>query len=91
MVKEAYLTIELPKFIWVTEVTFNKNDFVNNKVNALIILDATGMTTVDDVYSSLIMKQNVNCLTIYDKNERLFKNLILTLPSSFNSFNGNLR
>ncbi len=90
-IKQAYLTKDLPKFIWVTEVTNNKNDFLNNKVNSLIILDATGMTTEMDVYSSLILKQNANILTIFDQKERLFKNYsITTLPSVFESFQGNL-
>lgn len=90
-VKEAYLTIELPKFIWVTEVTYGKTDFLNKKVNALILLDATGMTNEMDVYSSLIMKQNGGILTVFDQNDRLFKNYSLTtLPSAFESFSGNL-
>ena len=89
--KEAYLTIELPKFIWVTEVTYDKTDFLNKKVTALILLDATGMTNEMDVYSSLIMKQNGGILTVFDQNDRLIKNYSLTtLPSAFESFSGNL-
>lgn len=89
--KEAYLTISLPKFIWVTEVTYSDNDFINNKVNGLILLDATGMTNEMDVYSSLIMKQSGGILTIFDQNNRLFKNYRLSaLPMAFESFSGNL-
>ena len=89
--KEAYLTISLPKFIWVTEVTYNKDDFLNNKVNGLILLDATGTTNEMDVYSSLIMKQSGGTLTIFNQNERLFKDYkLMTLPAAFESFNGNL-
>jgi len=90
-IKQAYLTKDLPKFIWVTEVTYSKMDFLNNKVNGLILLDATGMTTEKDVYSSLILKQNAGILTIFDQKERLFKNYrITTLPLAFESFQGNL-
>lgn len=91
LMKEVYLSINLPKFIWVTEVTYNKAEFLDSKVNALIILDATGITNELDVYSSLIMKQNNGTLTIYDQKERLFKDYKLEiLPSSFDSFSGNL-
>lgn len=89
--RESYLSINLPKFIWVTEVTYSTADFVNNKVNAFILLDATGMTTEKDVYSSLIMKQGGNILTIFDQKDRLFKNFsIPSLPASFESFPGNI-
>ena len=90
-VKASYLTIDLPKFIWVTEVTYSEVDFLNKKVNALILLDATGITTEEDVYSSLIMKQNAGVLTIFNRTTRLFINLSFkTLPSVFESFPGNL-
>ncbi len=90
-IKEAYLTIGLPKFIWVTEVTYTKADFLNKKVNGLILLDATGMTNSMDVYSSLIAKQNKGILTIFDQKARLFKDIQLaSLPGMFESFTGNL-
>ncbi len=89
--REAYLAIDLPKFIWVTEVTYTKADFLNKKVNGLIILDATGFTNEMDVYSSLIMKQNCGVLTIFDHKARLFKDYRLSLlPKAFESFSGNL-
>lgn len=91
IIKEVYLTISLPKFIWVTEVTYSNVDFLNKKVNGLILLDATGITNEMDVYSSLIMKQSGGVLTIFDQNERLFKDYKLTiLPMAFDSFSGNL-
>lgn len=90
-IKGSYLTTDLPKFIWVTEVTYTEADFLNKKVNALILLDATGITTEGDVYSSLILKQNAGVLTIFDRKNRLFNNFsISTLPSAFQSFPGNL-
>ena len=90
-VKEAFLSLCLPKFIWVTEVTYSKSDFLSKKVNGLILLDATGMTNKTDVYSSLILKQNAGVLTIFDENKRSFIDIKLaTLPSAFESFSGNL-
>lgn len=90
-IKEAYLTVNLPKFIWVTEVSFNHTNFLSKKVNALIILDATGVTNEMDIYSSLILKQNGHHITIFDSKSRLLVNNILTmLPLDFESFQGNL-
>ena len=90
-IKEAYLTVNLPKFIWVTEVSFNQESFLRNEVNALIILDATGITNEMDIYSSLILKQNGNQITIFDSKLRtLVNNNITTLPVAFKSFQGNL-
>ncbi len=87
--KLAYLSIDLPKFIWVTEVS-SRTDFDNSKVNSLILLDATSTYTNGDPYSSLIFKQNQNKITIYDKKMRGLRNLSVTLPAKFESFKGNL-
>ena len=87
--KLAYLRIDLPKFIWVTEVA-SRSDFDSNKVNSLILLDATSTLTARDPYASLIFKQNLNKITIYDKKSRSLQNLIVSLPAKFESFNGNL-
>lgn len=87
--KLAYLMIDLPKFIWVTEVS-SRADFDNNKVNSLILLDATSTLTAGDPYASLIFKQNKNNITIYDKSSRSLQNLVVSLPTKFESYNGNL-
>ena len=87
--KLAYLRIDLPKFIWVTEVA-TRSDFIINKVNSFILLDATSTLTAGDPYASLIFKQNRNQITIYDKKSRNLQNLLVSLPSKFESFNGNL-
>ena len=90
-VKASYLTKDFPKFIWVTEVTYNQQDFLNKKVNALILLDATGISTEEDVYSCLILKQNAGVLTIFDRDKRLLSDMtIKSLPLAFESFQGNL-
>lgn len=88
--KIAYLKIEMPKFIWVTEVSSQK-DFLQSKVNSLVILDATSPASSDNPYASLILKQNNNVLTIYDENSCSFNDAALPLPASFESFNHNLR
>lgn len=87
--KIAYLKIEMPKFIWVTEVSSHA-DFLLKKVNSLVILDATSPASLDDPYESLILKQNNNVVTIYDENTRSFSDVAMTLPARFESFNHNL-
>lgn len=87
--KLAYLRIVLPKFIWVTEVS-SRIDFDSNKVNSLILLDATSTLTPGDVYASLILKQNNNQLTLFNKTSRSFQNINVLMPPRFESFNGNL-
>ncbi len=87
--KLAYLSVDLPKFIWVTEVS-SRSDFDASKVNSLILLDATSTYSNGDPYASLIFKQNCNQITIYDKKMRSLRNLVVPLPPKFESFNGNL-
>ena len=89
-VKIAYLKLDMPKFIWVTEVS-TATDFRQSKVNSLIILDATSPSAPDNPYASLILKQNNNVLTIYDENTRSFNDAVMPLPARFESFNHNLR
>ena len=89
LLKLAYLRIDLPKFIWVTEVS-NRNDFNLGKANSIILLDATSTLTTGDPYASLIFKQNNNFITIYDKKSRNLRNLFVNLPAKFESYNGNL-
>ena len=88
--KIAYLKLEMPKFIWVTEVS-SRADFVLKKVNSLIILDATSPSSTYNPYASLILKQNNNVLTIYDEISRSFSDAQISLPAKFESFDHNLR
>ena len=88
--KMAYLQLEMPKFIWVTEVSTGE-DFLSKKVNSLIILDATCPFSSDNPYASLILKQNNNVLTIYNEITHSFNDAVMTLPAKFESFNHNLR
>lgn len=89
--KMALLLRDLPKFIWITEITYNQMDFINEKVNAIIVLDATGITTADDPFLSLIFILGSGKLTIFNAEKHLFENFLLTLPTIFDSFDGNLK
>lgn len=87
--KIAYLKLEMPKFIWVTEVS-SQADFLQSKVNSLVILDATSPASLDNPYASLILKQHNNVVTFYDENSHSFSDAVMTLPARFESFNHNL-
>ncbi len=86
--KKILLQIPLPKFVWVSEIS-DKDQFLSNKVNHLILLDATGG------------KRNVNLCNIlfilskstrygYDEETKNLKKYTTKFPDSFNCFNGNL-
>lgn len=88
--KLIYLQIDMPKFVWVTEIS-DKSSFLNNNVNSLILLDATGSNIDNERYSSLLFYQTKGIGTFFNKNKRWFENIPLSLPSLFESFNDNLK
>lgn len=88
--KSVYLQIDMPKFVWVTEIS-DKDSFLNNKVNCLILLDATGSNIDNEGYSSLLFYQKRDVGTFFNKKNRWFENISLSLPSLFEAFNDNLK
>ena len=88
--KLVYLQIDMPKFVWVTEIS-DKKSFLNNKVNCLILLDATGSNIDNEGYSSLLFYQKRDVGTFFNKKNRWFENIPLSLPSLFEAFNDNLK
>ena len=88
--KQAYLQIEMPKFVWVTEVS-TQFQFQNDKVNAIILLDATGNKSGYNDLSQLIFMQYSSNGIVYNKIKRVFEKFSLVLPSEFEAFNGNLK
>lgn len=88
--KVVYLQIDMPKFVWVTEIS-DRTSFLNNKVNSLILLDATGSNIDNEGYSSLLFYQTNGVGTFFNKKNRWFENIPLSLPSVFEAFNDNLK
>lgn len=88
--KEAYLQIDMPKFVWVTEIS-SKEEFLSNKFSGLILLDATGSNIDNEGYSSLLFYQINGEATFFNKNTRWFEKMSLSLPEKIQSFNGNLK
>lgn len=89
-IKQVYLHIDMPKFVWVTEIS-DKNSFCNNKVNGLILLDATGSKLDNEGYSSLLFYQYDGIGTFFNKEIMWFENYSLSLPKNFESFSENLK
>lgn len=88
--RQEYLQIELPKFVWVTEIS-TPNQFLHNKVNSIILLDATGNKSAYEDLSLLIFMQNAQNGVVFNRNSRFFENFSLPLPHEFTAFKGNLK
>ena len=88
--KQAYLQIEMPKFVWVTEVS-TPEQFVKGLANAIILLDATGNNSVYTDLSQLIFLQFAGKGYIFNSSKRIFENFSLPLQPEFMAFKGNLK
>lgn len=80
--------IHFPKFIWITEIS-EYNDFLNEKVNGFILLDATEPLT--NTFTSLIYACYADYNIFLDQQNSEIQMKQLSLCSKFNSFNRNLR
>ena len=89
--KQFYLQLDMPKFIWITEIS-NKESFYKNKVNGLIILDATGSNIDNEGYSALLFMQKDGIGTFYNQDIGWFEDVTkLNFQSEFESFRNNLK
>ena len=84
--KELLLSMNLPKFVWVSEIA-DVGDFQNKIAGGLIVLDATEPTQTIDI-PLLLAVLNSNGF-IYQKNK--FKKLSLADPLKLESYNKNIR
>ena len=88
--KQAYLQIDMPKFVWVTEVSTHQQ-LVDNKVNALVLLDATGNKSGYKDLSQLIFIQYSGIGYVYNKTNKTFDKIALPMQLEFMAFKGNLK
>lgn len=89
--KWKLLQINMPKFVWVTEIS-SHSDFLDGYVNDLIILDATGSSIVDDSYASLLYFQKQGNGTCFDESISWFKEMNKnSFPKKFKAFSENLQ
>ena len=88
--RQQYLQIELPKFVWVTEVS-TPDQFTQNRTNSIILLDATGNKSSYADLSQLIFMQNAQNGYYFNGSSRLFEKISLPLQPEFMAFMGNLK
>lgn len=88
--KQAYLQIELPKFVWVTEIS-TRDQLLRQKVNSIILLDATGNKSDYTDLSLLIFIQFGGKGYVFNGLKRIFENFSLPLQLEFMAFKGNLK
>lgn len=82
--KQAFVELDMPKFIWVTEISDDVS-FEASQVNDIILMDAT--SGKQDMYNSIIIKTKDGDADIYDKQSHNFKTLPFKFSQNFNSFN----
>lgn len=88
--KQALLQIEMPKFVWVTEIATQAQMSVG-KANAVILLDATGNKSCYIDLSQLIFLQFAGIGYVFNVSTRKFENFSLPLQPEFMAFKGNLK
>lgn len=82
--KQAFVEIDMPKFIWVTEIS-NINSFKSQKVNDILLMDAT--SGLQNMYDAIIFKTKDGAADIYDENVHDFVTLPIDFLQEFKSFN----
>lgn len=88
--KETLLQIEMPKFVWVTEIA-TMAQVTAGRVGALILLDATGNKSDYTDLSQLIFLQNAGIGYIFNSSTKRIEKLSLPLQPEFMAFKGNLK
>ena len=86
--KLALLQIELPKFVWVTELS-TLEEFKDKKANSLILLDATGSKVYYMLKNIIFLLSKRYIYKVMDNNNA--KVILSSFPESFESFCGNLK
>jgi hypothetical protein len=79
---------ELPKFIWVTEVS-SLDDRKRNHINGAIILDATGSNI--EYLESFVMAYYEGVIYKFSKKDNLISKYLISLPQKYKVFEGNLK
>ena len=87
--KKALLQIEMPKFVWITELS-TIDELNDNKINTLLILDATGSKT-SNIYDNIILLFTEGIYYRYDYKDKVFRGYQTSFPKTFDAFKGNLK
>lgn len=89
MMKQKLLTLDMAKFIWVTEYA-NVHSFCNEKANGIILMDATGHIDTEDV-SSIILYQKGTSVFVYNQKTKTHHEFENFMSTYFNTFKNNLK
>lgn len=87
--KQMLLTLDVAKFIWVTEYA-NMNSFCADKANGIILIDATGHIDTDD-NSSIILYQKGTSAFVYNQRTKTHHEYENLMATKFNTFKTNLK
>ncbi len=88
--KGALLTLDMAKFVWVTEIA-DKESFLDYKANGIILIDATGYIIDDNYLPSVLFVQVGQDGYIYDEEDRNLIKYSFGLSTEFKSFRNNLK
>lgn len=86
----ALLQIDLPKFVWVTELS-TIDEFEKDMVNSLLLIDATGNSQVNVLGNIIFLISNRYFYTYDPQNHKMIGNLVEAIPQNFEAFPGNLK
>ena len=86
----ALLQIDLPKFVWVTELS-TIDEFENDQVNSLLLIDATGNSMVNVLGNIIFLISNRYFYTYDSLNHQMIGNQVEAIPQNFEAFPGNLK
>ena len=87
--KQRLLTLDMAKFIWVTEYA-DMDTFCDNKANGIILMDATGHIDAKDI-SSIILYQKGTSGFVYNQQTRRHHEFENAMATSFRAFKNNLK
>lgn len=86
--QRVLLAFPEPKFVWVTEIG-KKEDFCNNKVSTIIVMDATGSKR--NQLSSVIYIIDKGYFHFFVAKNKALQKIYAKFPILFKSFEGNLK
>ena len=87
--RKALLQLNLPKFVWVTELS-TPTQFYKDRVNTLLLLDATGSKQSGLSRDILLLLTN-SYYYIFDKDKMILQGNPSSYPGEFEAFEGNLK
>ena len=90
--KQGLLQIEMPKFIWITEILIPKTDAEPMKAEGVIVLDSTGNTrSTYNYHENVIYIMYKEQIYMFDSKNNCLDTMTMKAPATFTMFKGNLK